>query len=379
MSKINFDNIVENDFEVPFYSKLHGKVLEYLEFNNGETLFWKLTRAVGGSDRRMLRLLNEMEKSGEIEVIGKEITLKKRKILNKEVIPVCKACNGKIISFTPKFSQILKEMKEIYSKKPVPTFLFDQRPVTDETTVRRAAYLMWRGDLIGKSIAIVGDDDLTSLAIGLTGMAKEIVVFDIDTRLIDFINLNTKKYNLPVKAIKSDLTENHPKEFIDRFDVFLTDPTPKPDAFELFLSIGIKLLKNNGGVGYVSFFPSHQDISIEFQKILTKYDLIVTDMIPKFTEYDFIPETYRNSDFDLLKKLDAGGNRISFHENQTRFEVGEKSKMIVEHEKKHKSLDFMGKATKRVLSDIEKDPAYKKGEKDFVINTARSMRDGKVC
>jgi len=371
MKIIQYDNVIENESERDFYIETHKKILDFIE-KEGETTFWKIVRKVQGSDRRILRLLNEMQLIEEIKIENKKISLINKKdhsLKSKDIF--CKNCEGKIIQFDENWLNILKKMKEIYKNKPTPTFIYDQRPVNAKTTVRRAAYLRYKRDLIDKEIAVIGDDDLTSIAIGLTKVAKRVVVFDIDKRLVNYINKVSEEQGLNVKAYRYDLTKQIPKEFSNKFDVFLTDPTPNPDCFSLFVSIGLRLLKKESGcVGYVSFFPSHQKEEIDFQKILTDWGLIITDMIPKFTEYDFVEFTYRDKDKELLKKFDTGEERLSFTENITRFITSEDTLDIQYFNVSHFSP---GKATQRVLENIEKDPAYMKGEKEFVLESIKEM------
>jgi predicted methyltransferase len=366
MSNINYDKIIENESEREFYIESHDKILEIIK-NNGKITFWQIVRLLQGSDRRILRLIEEMVKNNEIFLEDKYLFMnnaEKDKIFIKDVL--CKKCEGKLIDLGS-LEAIRNKMDQIYLEKPVPTFLFDQRPVTSDTTIKRAVYLMLNRDLNNKKILVLGDDDLTSIAIGFLGLAKEIIVLDIDERLINFINKKAKENNLNIKAHICDLTKGIPKEFENYFDVFLTDPTPNPECFSLFVSIGIKLLKNKAGMsGYVSFFPSHQKISLEFQKILTNKGLIITDMIPRFTEYDFVKFTYKDSDLELLRKYDSGERKLSFHENITRFVTSEES-VNMNDPTEIKELP-LSKATKRMLENPEMDPAFKGGDKEFVLN-----------
>jgi hypothetical protein len=372
MTTLDYNKIIENESELNFYKDTHEKILLDLKYN-GPTTFWNIVRNIQGSDRRVLRLINEMTSLGEINLNGREISLKNQERTYNNV--VCNSCHGKGIQIKNKYLEILSIMKEIYSKKPAPTFLFDQRPVTSETTVRRAEYLEISGDLIAKKIAIIGDDDLTSIAIGLTKKAEEIVVFDIDKRLISFINKVSKEFNLNIKAYQIDLTKDIPNNFSNYFDVFLTDPTPNPEAFSLFISIGLHLLKEKEGcVGYVSFFPSHQNKSIEFQRILTDKKVIITDIIPKFTEYEFISETYRKEDLELLRKFDSGEKRLSFHENITRFETTNTTIKAIKELNENERKSIFGKATKNIINNLEKDPAFIHGDKEFVEALAENMK-----
>ncbi len=373
MTNLDYNKIIENESERDFYKETYEKIVLSLK-NNGSSNFWSIVRNIQGSDRRVLRLLNEMLLIGEINLNGKEISLKNNKQILLNNIE-CASCHGKGIQIENKYLEISSKMKEIYAKKPAPTFLFDQRPVTSETTVRRAEYLALRGDLISKKIAVIGDDDLTSIAIGLTKEAKEVIVFDIDKRLIDFINKTSEDLNLNVKAYEIDLTKRIPKEFTDYFDIFLTDPTPNPPAFSLFISIGLNLLKEKERcIGYVSFFPSHQKLSIDFQKILTDKNVIITDMIPKFTEYDFIEATYRKEDLELLKKFDSGEKRLSFHENITRFETTNNTIKKIDMPNITERQNMLGKATKKILYNLENDPAFIHGDKEFVEAIAANIK-----
>ena len=358
LSKINYKKVVEDSSEIDFYKEIHRKILEYLS-NKSHVTFWDIVKNVGGSDRRVLRLLNQMQLAEEIKLENGNISAFRK--INRNII----------INFT----KIRKVMSKIYKKKPNPTFLYDQRPVTIDTTVNRVEYMFFRGDLIGKHIVMIGDDDLTSLALGFTRQVKEVVVLDIDKRLIEYINEIAKKEKLNVKAYTYDFTLGVPKKLLGKFDIFLTDPTPKPESLSLFSSVGLSLLKKGKGfVGYVSFFPSHQEISIDFQKIFTDKRIIITDMIPKFTQYDFIGETYNSEDVELLNKFDSRESRVSFTENLTRIETTEDTIKEVDVINKKIKNKMLGKATKRVLNHVEKDPAYIRGESNFVLSIVKEMR-----
>jgi len=365
--KINFDTIIENESERKFYITLHKKIKEFTKNNPGIS-FWDIVRYVGGSDRRILRLLYQMVETNELKLESKKVYPIQGKGNQITKPSICSECDGKIVAINGKWKKIKEIMDSIYKRKPLPTFLFDQRPVNSETTVRRVEYLLQRGDLVDKEIAIIGDDDLTSITIGLSGQAKKITVFDIDERLINFIKEISKEYSLPIEAYLQNLTNDFPEQFENKYDVFLTDPTPNEPCFELFISVGLRLLKRGAkNIGYVSFFPSHQEIDISFQKILTKYGLIITDMIPRFTEYDFIEFTYNEEDKKKLSLFDDGRIRLSFYENLTRFET---TQDYIKHKLKKMAL---GKATKKVLENLEKDPAYIGGERDFVKETVKML------
>jgi len=94
-------------------------------------------------------------------------------------------------------------------------------------------------------------------------------------------------------------------------------------------------------------------------------------MIPQFTEYDFLKTTYKEKDLELLKEFDSGEQRLSFHENFTRFETTEETPRKVV--KLNPEFLKVPKATRRVLKDLSKDPAYASGEVEFVKGIAKKM------
>lgn len=62
---INLNNVIENDIEYEIYKSKINEIEKYLK-TFGKTGFWDIIKNVGGSERRMLRLINEMEKEGII-------------------------------------------------------------------------------------------------------------------------------------------------------------------------------------------------------------------------------------------------------------------------------------------------------------------------
>ena len=356
--QIDFSKVVEINEPKSFYIDLTNSILKYLE-NNKKSSFQEIVKYVGGSDRRVLRLLNQMVINNLVDFSFPyfEIWTKKSNANFINISDVrCTKCESMMVDIksNSQMTKLLKYCKGIITNRPAPTFIFDQRPVTAETTVRRVAYMALRGDIQGKKVAILGDDDLTSIALAKTGLCKEIVVFEIDKRMLKYINEISKRDNLHIKTISQDLTKNIPQKYFGYFDTFLTDPTPTPKPITLFTSLGIKLLKKEkGAIGYVSLYPSHMERELKFQKSLARMNVLVTDMIPFFGQYDFVEFTYSKTDLELLDKYANNEQKISFWEYFMRFETTEKTKPI---ELNLSALDLLGRATRRVLNDPSKDP-----------------------
>lgn len=381
LTGIKFNLVIENKFELGFYKNLAQNITDFLEIN-GPATFEEIIEFVGGSDRRTVRMLNEMVNLDTVNYRKRYFFAKNPRsypLYSGEVL--CTNCQGKLVGKKTRVHVLLNQlMKKISAKRPQPTFVFDQRPVTLETTINRALYATWRGDLHSKRIAVIGDDDLTSLAIGFLGIVKEIVVFEIDRRLNKFIReINARlgdKINPSVRVVSLDVLKGIPERFRHRFDVFMTDPTPNPLPFVTFVNAGIELLKRGaGGIGYLSIYPSHTPKTIEFQKELTSMNLIITDSIPFFTNYTAIPETYSPADKALLKKFSASKTKIGFFESLLRIETTAKTKLKQIQSPREQ---FLGTATKRVLKEPMRDPAMQNEPKSrsyLLSETKRLIRN----
>lgn len=372
---INFRKMVGRDDELEVYQSLAREIINFLN-QVGSALLWEIVRFTKGSTRRTLKLVNELTNKRMIKFESKNklfysLNYKKISITPKDVL--CRTCRGRIVVPGKKFEKIRKDMKKIYQQKPTPTFLFDQKPVTLDTTLRRVAYMISERDLYEKKIVVLGDDDLTSIAISLTGLPKEITVFDVDERLINFIKAISKKYHIGVNAVLQDLTKKLPEKYINKFDVFLTDPTPTIKPLILFTNAGIRFLKKGRGhVGYISIFPSHMKKSIDFQRALTKMHLMITDLIPAFTEYPLIKGSYSKNDLELIKRYCGNETKISFSEYLMRVETTDLTQDLSKIEYSYREI--LGEATKKVLEDITKDPAFIRGsvkEKKYLREIAK--------
>lgn len=354
-SQIDFSKIMESGDNLSFYIGITNNIIDYIR-NNKSATFQEITKYVGGSDRRVIRLLDQLVELKILRFYRRKFSLQKK--LPHPSIKIsdtrCESCDSKIVNIDGKLKPILNFMKDVLMKRPKPTFIFDQRPVNTDTIMRRVAYLILKGDVQDKKVAFIGDDDLTSVALAKTGVAKEVVVFDIDKRVLESIESTSKKHKLGIKVVKQDLLKNTHQKFQNYFDVFITDPTPTLKPLVLFTNRGIEMLKKGSGrVGYISLYPSHMEKTIDFQKMLGKMHLLITDLIPAFNQYDFLEFTYTPSDLRLLKKYAADETKISFCEHLMRIETTDASKPV---KMEISPLDLVGRATKRILDDPSKDP-----------------------
>ncbi|MFA4044168.1 MAG: hypothetical protein HZRFUVUK_000951 [Candidatus Fervidibacterota bacterium] len=200
----------------------------------------------------------------------------------------CKHCLGRGVDIAVLGEEVISNFKNISTSRPEAIQEFDQGFVTEETTLARVAFMLQRGDLDGKEIAVIGDDDLVSIACALTGRPKRVVALDIDERLIGFIEDVKNKLNLQcLSVVRHDLREPLPEELLKAFDVFFTDPTESFTGFKVFVERGLQCLKGAGCSGY--FGLTHVESSLgkwrKIQQFILECGGVITDIIEAFNHY----------------------------------------------------------------------------------------------
>lgn len=241
----------------------------------------------------------------------------------------CEACSGRSISFDG--LGIYERFMEIQKSRPMPIQEYDQGYITPESTLSRVAFAIDRGDVVGRKIVVLGDDDLVSLALGLTNMSEEIVVLEIDERLAEFINNIANKHKIKVETYVFDLKGSIPDKFMAYFDTFFTDPPEALKAFCLFVAKGVYTLKGEGSAGYFGLTQVDSSLSKwrKIQKFVTSTGACITDIIRDFNEYvtwDYHEKTLASRLAPLRTPPDGIWYRSAF----VRIEIVDKPKRINE-------------------------------------------------
>ena len=204
---------------------------------------------------------------------------------------------GKIGSLNKKLSlyeeqekfkdQLFNLLKRYQPKRPKPKRNLDQFQAVLETVVKRALLIQARGDLEGNEILVLGDYDLTGLALALLGGARKIVVVDIDRQLLRLIEQIAQKEKLKVKCFYYDAKEPLPPALRKSFDLVFSDPPYTPNGFKLFLSRAIEAMKTNEGVLYFCYGYSSRspERGLEVQRIMDKTGLLIEEKLSDFNVY----------------------------------------------------------------------------------------------
>lgn len=230
--------------------------------------------------------------------------------LEEQVAPArelrCGRCGGRGVELGP-VAGIAEKFKEIAAGRPKAIQDYDQGYVTEESTLYRVAFMWHRGDLEGKELLVLGDDDLVSLACALTGAPRRVVMLDIDERLVEFVSNVAKEEGLQVEALRHDLREPLPEELLSAFDTFFCDPTESLRGFLAFAGRGISALKGPGSAGYMGLTRREASLAKwrAIQGELLQRGAVLTDLRDDFHDYVNWPyiETMRSWEHLPVKRM----------------------------------------------------------------------------
>jgi hypothetical protein len=276
---------------------------------NRKLSIWELLSLQDGSLPEFYKTIKEMERENIIKIENGKVFLNIEENFLKNISKIkshnvrCNSCEG---TGYIALSEIEKEYREIVKNRPKPIQEFDQGYISPEGVLRRVSFIFERGDLLDTSIFIVGDDDLLSIAAGLTGLPSKIIAVDIDERIIDFINKVSKKYKLNIEASIYDVQQPLSKELRKKFDVFISDPVETFPGIKLFLSRGVSALKGVGSSGYFGLTTLEASMKkwYKIQKLLHKMGFVITDIRRKFSVYGGKENFIRYQDkMPIVKKL----------------------------------------------------------------------------
>ena len=236
-----------------------------------------------------------LEKRNLLGEKGRE-WVKSKLNLHFEYDPVPNNFDSTIDDLPEEFSY-LNNIKNYLNKRPNPEFALDQSHADTPTVIKKVLYLLKKGDIEGRKIIFLGDDDNISLAVGLTKLAKKITVVDIDNRVLNFLSDSAKELSLKNFNVKNhDLRENCPQDIINKYDVVIMDPPYTIEGLRLFLKRAGQVLKSNINInghnypliGKKCFLSFGNKPPEEMQKVqwsVLDHGFIINEMIPEFNHY----------------------------------------------------------------------------------------------
>lgn len=192
------------------------------------------------------------------------------------------------LSVPQKYLNFFAPVIEYLNNRPLPEYKYDQSRSTPETVIKRALLMLNNGDIEGKRVVILGDDDGVSIALSFLRCAEEIFVIDIDSRVLKYIENFSSQYQLS-KVLHTqlwDIRASFPKTWWHKFDTFETDPPYTVIGFKLFLNQAVSLMTFQSGVkGYISFGVKTPHQTWACQQHLLTSGFMINEFIPNFNRY----------------------------------------------------------------------------------------------
>ena len=234
---------------------------------------WEVLSAVDGPIKEIYRACEVLKERGWLVFRKGRIHPGK---LPRKLLRACKV----------DFSAVLEKFRGLWQEAPPPTTEYFQEPMLPEDLCRRLEWMWERGDLFDRSILVLGDDDLFSLGVGLTGLARRIVVGEIDARLVAYIQEQARRLGISVEAFQYNVAEPLPAALRRAFDVFVMDPVETVPGFTAWLSRGLAALRHPGAIYFgLTELECPPKYWHRFQQLLNETGLVITDILRGFTRY----------------------------------------------------------------------------------------------
>ncbi len=241
----------------------------------------------------------------------------------------CPTCKDRLVPPNSWSGRILEDWRTMTLNRPAEDHRYTQHHVTEQTILCRAAFIAKRTQIRPVNLALLGDDDLTSVAIALIDPEAHVTVLEADMRLVEFINVVARTYSLNIEAFSYNAVDPLPLQFRGRFNTFFCDPAPTNECLKVFLSRLIDALDVTVGTRcFVSNYANHQKIYLDFQRTLTDMGLFITAIIPKFTTYRLIKEQINDSLRSIIEQFPED-DALSFTESMIELTVTEETRSLV--------------------------------------------------
>jgi S-adenosylmethionine decarboxylase proenzyme len=226
----------------------------------------------------------------------------------------------------PKALEFLKDSPYYLESRPEPNYSYDQAHATIPTVIKRTLYLAEKGEIEGRKLIFLGDDDATSILVGLTYLADKITVIDIDEKVLDYLSDVAQLHSINnIDFLKHDLREPLPSNFLNSYDVVIMDPPYTNQGLRLFLKRAKQVLRTSIQIEKKQYTLIGKKCILcfgnkppkELQKIqlsILDHEFVIKEMIPDFNRYEGASILGQFSDLYYL-------NLSEIHEDETQLRL----------------------------------------------------------
>ncbi len=229
------------------------------------------------------------ERPAQLTSTGRRLFASGSLTLDRSV--TCPACAGRGFAVPSHLRPIATALKRIAWAAPPPVLELDQCHCTVETKIRRVVALHEADALVGRRMLLLGDDDLTSVAIrhfverfGSEQTVMELVVVDLDPAILGFVHEELHGAPFPFRCIQRDLRKPLPSGLRHVFDTVVTDPPYTVPAARLFLSRAAEGLGRSGDV-FFSFGSRRPEAAFHVQRAIIEAGFAIRRLVRDFNDY----------------------------------------------------------------------------------------------
>ncbi len=198
----------------------------------------------------------------------------------------CPTCGGRGIALSPQVARLRRGLAALGDAAPAPLVELDQCHCTPKTKLRRVLALHAADAINGRRILLLGDDDLLSIALlrfvrQFGGTIEQLVVADIDKRLLEFIAGELEGAPFSFACVEWDVREVRS----GRFDTVVTDPPYTAAGGRLFLERAVASLAGPGSQIFLSFGSRRPGVQAELQRAIVEAGLEIRSLTRDFNDY----------------------------------------------------------------------------------------------
>lgn len=201
-------------------------------------------------------------------------------------------CGGSGVVVPRELSRVRGRIRRATEAGPPARQELDQCHCTFETKLRRVLALYEADALVGRRILLLGDDDLTSVAIravveelGTSATIDHLAVVDVDADVLAFARAALAGAPFESSFVERDLRQPLPATLRRRFDTVFTDPPYTVPAARLFLSRAVAALAGPGGDVFLSFGSRRPEAAYLVQQAAVRMGLVIRQLVRDFNEY----------------------------------------------------------------------------------------------
>ncbi len=204
----------------------------------------------------------------------------------------CPCCGGRGVVVPPALAPLVRELSRAVRGGPPARLELDQCHCTVETKLRRLLAIHEAGALVGRRVLLLGDDDLTALALrllvrdhGTRSTIARLAVVDVDPALVAFLERELAAAPFPVLCVEHDLRRPLPAELVGAFDTVVTDPPYTTAGAALFLSRAAEALDDRAGDVFLSFGSRRPGAAVQLQQAIAELGFVIHNVSRDFNEY----------------------------------------------------------------------------------------------